>query len=78
MTVVELLFLVSMTVGKSSNRILHSICGSLSIESSLMVEGQLSTHLKCSAYLSKTTSLSVKRVILSALSNVVPPEFSGP
>ena len=36
-------FLVSMTVGNLSNRTLHSICGSLSIISSLMLEGRFST-----------------------------------
>ena len=49
--VVELFFLVSMTVGNSSNRTLHSICGSLSIASSLMLDGRFNTLLKCSAHL---------------------------
>ena len=60
MTVVELLFFffVSMMVGNSSNRTLHSICGSLSIASSLMLDGRMSTLLKCSAHLPKMDSLS--------------------
>ena len=59
MTVVELLFLVSMMVGNSSNKTLHSFCGSLPTASSLMLDGRLSTLLKYSAHLSKMASLSV-------------------
>ena len=70
--------LVSMTVGNSSNRTLHSICGSLSIASSLMLDGRFSTLLKCSAHLFKLASLSVRRVFISALRNVVAPELFGP
>ena len=71
-------FLVSMTVGNSSNGTLHSICGSLLIASSLMLDGRFSTLLNCSAHLFKITSLSVRRVLPSALSNVVAPELFGP
>ena len=67
-------FLVSTTVGNSSNRTFHSICGSLSIASSLMLDGVT----KYSAYLSKTVSLSEKRVLPSTLSNVVATELFGP
>ena len=73
MTVVELFFLASMTVGNSSNRTLHSICGRLAIASSLVFDGRLSTLLRCSVLLSKIASLSA-----SALSNVVAPELFGP
>ena len=42
---------VSVTVWNSSSRTLHSICGSLLIALSLVVDRLLSTLLKCSAYL---------------------------
>ena len=71
MAVVELLFLVSMTVGNSSHRTLHSICGSVSIAASLMLHGRLSTLLP------RFASLSIRRLLPSALSNVVTPEFSA-
>ena len=51
MTVVEL------TVGNSSNRTLHYICGSLAFASSLMLDSRFSTLLKCSAHLFKIASL---------------------
>ena len=44
----------------SSNRTLHSICGSMSIASSLMLDGRFSKLLKCSAYLSKVASICEK------------------
>ena len=67
MAVVELFFLVSTTVGNSSNRTLHSICRSLSIASSLMLDGRFSTLLKYSANLSNIASLSVRSILPSAL-----------
>ena len=71
-------FLVSVTVGKSPSRTLHSIGGSLLIALSLTVDGRLRTLLKCSAHLSKITSLSVRSVLPSALSSGVAPELFGP
>ena len=76
MTVVELI--VAMTVGNSSNRTLHYICGSPSIASSLVLDGRFSTLLKCSAHFFKKASLSMRRVLPSALSNVVAPELLRP
>ena len=76
---VELIaFIVSVTVGNSSSRTLHSICGSLLIALSLTDDGQLSTLLKCSAHLFKIASLSVRSVLPSALSSGVAPELFGP
>ena len=66
-----------MTVGNSSNRTLHSICGSLLIALSLTDGERLSILLKCSADLSKIASLSVKGVLPSALSSGVAPEPFG-
>ena len=66
-----------MTVGNSSNRTLHSMCGGLSIASSLMLDSRFSTFLKCSAHLFKIASLSVRRVFPSALTNVVASELFG-
>ena len=66
--------LVSVMVGKSSRRTLHSVCGSLLIALSLAVDGRLSTLLKCSVI----TSLSVKSVLSSALSTRMAPELFGP
>ena len=57
-----------MTVANSS-RTLHSICGSLLIALSFTDDGRLSTLLKCSAYLSKIVSLSVRSVLPFALSS---------
>ena len=71
-TIVELLF-----VGKS-RKTLQSICGRLSIASLLILDGHLSTLFKRSANISKIASSSVKRVLPSALSNVVTPEHFGP
>ena len=65
-------FLVSLTVGNSPSRTLHSICGSLLIACSLTDDGRLSTLSKCSVHLSKVASLSVY-----ALSSGVAPEHFG-
>ena len=70
-------FFVSVTVGNSSSRTLHSICGSLLIALSLTGDGRLSTLLKCSAHLFKIASLSVRSVLPSALSSGVAPELLG-
>ena len=68
---------LSVTVGKSSSRILHSICGSLSIALSLTVDGRLSTLLKC-VHLYKIEYLSMRSVLPSALSSGMVPELFGP
>ena len=71
--------LVSMTVGNSSNRTLHTICESLAIPSSLMLDGRLSTLVNYSALLSKIASLSVMiRMFPITLINVVAPDLFGP
>ena len=66
-----------MTVGNTSSRRLHSICGSLLIALSLADDEQLSTLLNCSAHLSKIASLSVRSVLPSALSSGVTQEYLG-
>ena len=69
MTVIELFFLVSVTVGDSYSMV-QPIFGSLS----LILDLRFSTMFKCSAYLSKIASLSGRRV----LGNGVAPElFEG-
>ena len=71
-------FTVSETVGSSSSRGLHSTCGSLLIASSLIDDGRLRTPSKCSAHLFKIASLSVRRLVPSALRSGVVPELWGP
>ena len=61
-------FLDSMTIALS-------IRGNLSIASSLMLIGRFSTQLTCTALLFTIASLFVRRVLPSALSNVVAPEL---
>ena len=60
------------TVGGSSSSGLHSTCGSLLIASILIDDGRLRTPSKCSAHRCKIASLSVRRLVLSALIVVVP------
>ena len=71
-------FTVSETVGSSSSSGLHSTCGSLLIASSLIDDGRLRTPSKCSAHLFKIASLSVRRIVPSALRSGVVPELWGP
>ena len=71
-------FTVSETVGSSSSSGLHSTCGSLLIASSLIDDGRLRTPSKCSAHLYKIASLSVRRLVPSALRSGVVPELWGP
>ena len=54
-------------LGSSSSSGLHSTCGSLLIASSLINDGRLRTLSKCSAHLFKIASLSVRRLVPSAL-----------
>ena len=68
-------FTVSETVGNSSSSRLHSTCGSLLIASSLIDDGPLRTLSKCSAHLFKIASLSVRRLVPSALRRGVVPEL---
>ena len=58
--------------------IAHSACGNLLIAFSLIVDGLLSTLLKCSAHLSKTTTLSVRSLLPSALRRGLVLELFGP
>ena len=60
-------FTDSETVGNSSSSRLHSTCGSLLIASSLTDDGRLRTLLKCPAHLFKIASLTVRRLVPSAL-----------
>ena len=71
-------FTVSETVGSSSSSGLHSTSGSLLIAPSLIDNGQLRTPSKCSAHLFKIASLSVRRLVPSALRSGVVPELWGP
>ena len=71
-------FTVSETVGSSSSSGLHSTCGSLLIASSLIDDGRLRTPSKCSDHLFKIASLSVRRLVPSALRSGVVPELWGP
>ena len=64
-----------MTVGNSSSKTWHSICGSRWIALLLTADGLLSTLLECSAHLSKIASLSVRSVLPSVLSSGVAPEL---
>ena len=61
----------------SSSSILHSSCGSLLIASSLIDDVRLRTQSKCSAHLFKIASLSVRRLVPSALRRGVVPELKG-
>ena len=47
----------------SSSRTLHSICGSLLKELSLIFDGRLSTLLKCPVHLSKKACLSFRTAL---------------
>ena len=71
-------FTVSEMVGSSSSSGLHSTCGSLLITLSLIDDGRLRTPSKCSAHLLKIASLSVRRLVPSALRSGVVPELWGP
>ena len=71
-------FTVLETVGSSSSSGLHSTLGSLLIASSLIDDGRLRTSSKCTAYLFKIASLSVRRLVPSALRSGVVPELWGP
>ena len=55
----------------------HSNCGILLIALPLTDDGRLRTLLKCSAHLSNIASLSVRSVLLSALSSGVAQELLG-
>ena len=66
MTGVLLLTLYQRRLGTHQASGLHSICGSLSIASSLIDDGRLRTLSKCSANLFKIVSLSVRRPVPSA------------
>ena len=57
---------------------LHSTCGSVLIASSLIDDGRLRTPSKCSAHLFMIASLSVRRLVPSALRSRVAPELWGP
>ena len=57
---------------------LASTCSSLLIASSLIDDGRLRTPSKCSAHLFKIVSLSVRRLVPSALRSGVVPELWGP
>ena len=70
-------FTVSETIGSSSSTELHSTCGSLLIASPFIDDGRLRTPSKCSAHLFKTASLSVRRLVQSALRSGVVPELWG-
>ena len=70
-------FTVSETVGSSSSSGLHSTCGSLLI-ASLIDKSRLRTPSKCSAHLFKIASLSVRRLVPSALRSGVVPQLWGP
>ena len=70
-------FTISETVGNSSSSGLNSTYGSLLIASSLIDDGQLRTPSKCSAHLFKIASLSVRRLVPSALRSGVVPELWG-
>ena len=61
------ILLVFVTVGSSSSRTLQSNCGSLLITFSLLVDGQLSTFMKCSVHLSKIASFLRKVCVHFAL-----------
>ena len=65
-------------VGSSSSSGLHSTCGSLLIASSLIDDSRLRTPSKCSAHLFKIASLSVRRLVPSALRSGVVSELWGP
>ena len=71
-------FTVSETVRNSSSSVLYSTCGSLLIVSSLIDDGRLRTPSKRSAHLFKIASLSVRRLVPSALRSGVVPELWGP
>ena len=73
-----LLLSLSESVGSSSSSGLHSTCGSLLIASSLIDDDQLRTPSKCSAHLFKIASLSVRRLVPSALRSGEVPELWGP
>ena len=72
--------IVSMMVGNSSRRRLHSISSSMLTALSLTVDELLGALLTCSVNLSRITSLSVRMVFPSALSRGgggVAPELFG-
>ena len=56
---------------------IHSTCGSLLIASSLTDDGRLRALSKCSAHLFKISSLSVRRLVPSALRRGVVTELWG-
>ena len=64
-------FTISEMVGNSSSSGLYPTCESLLIASSLIDDGRLRTPSKCSAHLFKMASLSVRRLVSSALRNGV-------
>ena len=71
-------FTVSGMDGNSSSNGLHATCCSLLIASSLIDDGQLRTSSKCSAHLFNIASLSVRRLVLSALRSGLVPAIWGP
>ena len=70
-----LLISLFQSVGSSSSSGLHSTCSSLLIALSLIDDGRLRTPSKCSAHLFKIASLSVRRLVPSALRSGVAPEL---
>ena len=78
MTGIVLLSLFQRRLGTASSSGLHSTCGNLSIASSLIDDGRLMIPSKCSAHLFKTASLSVRRLVPSALKSGVVSELWGP